>query len=92
MGLCLFILVKGVLGGWLTMCPVLFLLSFSFLMTFECVRAGGSTFPAGAQLHGEERERGLLHQGHFCIFFTNFVFENKKTRIFGLDRKVVPLL
>jgi hypothetical protein len=43
-------------------------LSFSCLMTFECVCTGGAPFPAGAQLHGEERERGLLHQGHFCIF------------------------
>jgi|688.fasta_scaffold1256032_1 hypothetical protein len=46
-----------------------FLLSFSCLLTFECVFEGGAPFPARAQLYGKERERGLLHQGHFCIFF-----------------------
>ncbi len=67
MGLCLFILVKGVLGGWRTVCPVFFVVVYFRLMTFECVCAGGAPFPAGAQLHGEERERGLLHQGHLVF-------------------------
>ncbi len=55
---------------------VLCLLSFSCLMTLECLFAGGAPFPARAQLHGEERERGLLHQGHFV--YKNFVFKNCK--------------
>ncbi len=64
-------------------CVLCFFVYFLF-HDIECVCTGGAPFPPGAQLHGEERERGLLHQGHFLflyIFLKNFVFKNIKNKI-----------
>jgi hypothetical protein len=71
----LFILVKGVLGGWLTMCPVLFL-SISCLMTLNVYVQEVPTFLLEPSYMERNENEGYYIKVIFVFFKMNFVFKN----------------